>query len=314
MWIERIRLKRFVERLHRERPFDLVESPEATGWFPFGLRSISLISRFHGGQAFNRSISSEPTSRMFKILERKQIEKSEHNVAVSRFVGRTTLSVLNISRPVDIIYNGIDLSGFSTVVESGPEQEGSRDLILFYGSIIPKKGPEELLRASFRFLKGNDFILGFAGKIGAKLGDGSSYVDFLQKMIPSELTDRIKFYGPLDRERELFPLIQKSVICCFPSRVEAFGLAPVEAMALGKPVVFTNNAAGPEVVEDGVSGLLCKPRDVEDLADKVSSLIDDPLMRESMGKAAKIRVEGMFDLEKIVNDNISYYKKCLGEI
>ena len=96
-----------------------------------------------------------------------------------------------------------------------------------------------------------------------------------------------------------------------PSRRESFGLVLAEAMACGLPVVATTAGAIPEVVEDGVAGLLAPPDDPQALADAVNSLLSDPAKMEAMGAAGRARVERLFTWDRVVERMIAGYHKVL---
>jgi glycosyltransferase involved in cell wall biosynthesis len=91
-------------------------------------------------------------------------------------------------------------------------------------------------------------------------------------------------------------LLARTAVLVFPSEIDTFGYAVVEAMAEGTPVVAIANAALPEIVDDGVTGLLV-PRDGADerLCAAIETLLDDPVRRRAMGAAARAKVEERYD-------------------
>jgi glycosyltransferase involved in cell wall biosynthesis len=92
------------------------------------------------------------------------------------------------------------------------------------------------------------------------------------------------------------------------SRLEAFGIAALECMASGRPVVVSRIPGVEEVIEPGVTGLLAEPLDAEDLARQVRALALDPEQARAMGKAARDRVLAQFTLPRIVDRLEAIYR------
>jgi glycosyltransferase involved in cell wall biosynthesis len=92
----------------------------------------------------------------------------------------------------------------------------------------------------------------------------------------------------------LTEILRRTAVFAFPSEMDTFGYAPLEAMALGVPVVGFRLHALPELVDDGVTGLLVEPDD-EQLLDALVRLVDDHGLRVRMGAAARARVVEHFE-------------------
>jgi glycosyltransferase involved in cell wall biosynthesis len=102
--------------------------------------------------------------------------------------------------------------------------------------------------------------------------------------------------------RDDIPRVMRSLdILAFPSTMEGFGLAAVEAMAAGVPVIAAEAGSLPEVVGDGGAGLFHPPGDAHALADAIRTLVDDPPRRKAMGAAGRRRAEEEFSLERMVD-------------
>jgi glycosyltransferase involved in cell wall biosynthesis len=95
-----------------------------------------------------------------------------------------------------------------------------------------------------------------------------------------------------------------------PSLKEAFGLAVVEAMAMGKAVIATTTGGLPEVVAQGETGLLVPPGDAESLAAAVVSLLEDKVRREQMGRSGKARAQERFSLDA----SVRHIEQLYGEV
>lgn len=123
------------------------------------------------------------------------------------------------------------------------------------------------------------------------------------------LEQKVKFVGRVS-QKDLISLYNASRVCAFSSPEEDFGLGPVEAMACGKPVVAWNNAGPAETVVNGVTGLLAKPFDLEDFAEKVITLLNSNMMCAEMGRKGTSYVKKKFTLDNFIRkleDILSHY-------
>jgi len=213
----------------------------------------------------------------------------------------------------ETIYNGIDLSHFDPKIDGAKirsEFKIGKDtkLIGAIGHFAPLKGYEELVSALAELVRG-----GFDVKL-AVVGDAiyphsKSYKQKLLSLVDSNgLKDRVIFAGL----REDIPeLLASFDIFVLPSRSEGFGRANLEAMAMGKSVISTNVGGIPEVVLDGVTGILVPPGNSKALSHAIMRLLDDSHLRESMGREGRRRVEKHFTLQAHVQSIEEIYGEIL---
>jgi glycosyltransferase involved in cell wall biosynthesis len=124
------------------------------------------------------------------------------------------------------------------------------------------------------------------------------------------LEDRVTFSGRVSRE-ELVRLYSRSELMVSPSLYEGFGLPAAEAMACGTAVVATTAGAFPEVIEDGVTGLLVPPADAAALADAIARLMNDAALRRRMGEAGRARIEEHFTWRQTALKTAALYEEVL---
>jgi len=301
-----------IKKINRIEKIDILEAPESQGWLPFGApANIPLITRFHGGETYFGEELGRKYSRLSKLLEKSQLKNSSFIVSVSNYTAKKTLDIFGLDKPYIVIYNSVKVpEKFINIDRS----TSTRYRIVFTGSVIPKKGIRELIEAmNIVFAKYPGAELHIAGKNNYKVGD-IDYSDILMDCLKKETyKTRVKFLGSIDREKDLFPLISSAEVCCFPSYSEAFALAPLESMALGKPVIFTKLSSGPEAIEDGVSGLLCDPKDPKDIAEKIMFYFENPDKAKEIAENGKKRVETLFSYDKWLEENIALYQKVIDE-
>ncbi|HEY7678311.1 MAG TPA: glycosyltransferase [Candidatus Methylomirabilis sp.] len=159
------------------------------------------------------------------------------------------------------------------------------------GVLTPVKGHRYFLEAAMRIAwdrPGVKFLV---------VGDGTERKDCERLARELAIGDRVIFAGSQD-ETAPFLTLMDVVVCS--SLSEGMSMSLLEAMAMGKPVVATRVGGNPEVVADGVTGLLVPARDGLVLAKAIQRLLDDPLAAAYMGQAGRARAESEFTLRGMV--------------
>ena len=174
------------------------------------------------------------------------------------------------------------------------------------GNIAPKKGYDVLIRALAK-ARGeiNDLACVIVGADDHRMRAG------LERLGDSlGLGGRLRFVG---FQEKVCPYLDAMDLFVLASVDEGFGIALLEAMASGKPVVATAVDGPPEIVEDGGSGLLVPPGDHEALAKAMVELLKDPQRRASMGNLGRERVQTVFSLDSQMQILTGLYDRLLSE-
>jgi glycosyltransferase involved in cell wall biosynthesis len=139
--------------------------------------------------------------------------------------------------------------------------------------------------------------------------DDSGYTNRLKQLAHElKIADRVHIVGFQDPVQ---PFLAALDLYVHPALMEGFGIAVVEAMAMGKAVVATTTGGLPEVVAQGETGLLVPPGDVESLATTVVSLLEDRARREQMGICGRARAKERFSLSASVRQMEQLYEEVL---
>ena len=120
---------------------------------------------------------------------------------------------------------------------------------------------------------------------------------------------RVHFLGKQDRVNELLPLADLMIM---PSSLESFGLAALEAMACKVPAIATRVGGVPELIEDGVTGLLFPVGDVDAMAAGATALLKDRSRLDAMREAARKDAQKRFCASLVVPKYVKYYENVLG--
>ena len=180
---------------------------------------------------------------------------------------------------------------------------GRKRVLLFVGALVARKNLLFLLRVfgRLRAQGRNDLVLIMAGS-------GPLEQSLRNEAARMGLSSAIQLVGRVS-ERDKIGYYRLCDVFVFPSLVEGFGMAPAEAMAVGKPVVAANTSSLPEVVEGGVTGFLADPTDEQAFADKIACLLDSPDRRENMGRAGRRRIAERFDWNRTAERMLGIYRR-----
>ena len=190
--------------------------------------------------------------------------------------------------PVQLIPHGVDLERFRAT----PPPPAEVLTILAVGPLVPKKGFRILLDAA------SGLLAPFRLRI---VGAGPQRAALERQVAELGLRDRVDLAGPRTHD-DLPAELAAAHIVVVPSVPDANGASDglpnvvLEAMSCGRPVVASDIGAVSSAVTDGRTGVLVPPGDAEALAGALEFLLDQPNMRERLGRAARARVEADFEL------------------
>ncbi len=258
-------------------------------------------------------ISSERTmgmeSRWRYWLNRLTAPLADRIVCVSQNVARFAAEAIGLPKDkLVVIPNGIPLAGFTPGRNTDLRAAlGLPTEALVIGSVArldPVKDTHTLLQA-------------FASLVHTHpeahlllVGDGPERTSLEAYVVQQRLTGRVIFLG----ERKDVPaLLQTMDIFALSSLWEGMPNVALEAQACALPVVATAVGGTPELVVDGVTGLLVPPADPAALARAISTLLRDPDLRRTMGQAGQQRVQEQFDITSTVEKTTALYETLLRE-
>jgi colanic acid/amylovoran biosynthesis glycosyltransferase len=182
---------------------------------------------------------------------------------------------------VRLIPTGVELPE-----EVGTEADPAE--VLYAGRLSPEKGVLELLDGA----RGLNLVIA---------GDGP-------------LRDRVPFARGFVSHDELQQLYARAAVVVCPSRREGFGVACLEAMAHGRPVVATRVGGLLDLVVDGETGILVPPRDPAALRSALERLLGDPELRRRLGAAGRDRARTHFSWEKVTDAILAAYSEAVGRM
>ncbi len=199
--------------------------------------------------------------------------------------------------------NGVPVPVKTAAVES------RKPVFLFLGDLGEGKGVRDLVKAASVALR-----RGFGGRVdlaGRETQAGEK--ESLERLIAEVGCESVvRLVGVLSGKPKAQALLSSACLV-LPSYAEGLPMAILEAMACGLPIIGTKVGAIPEVIREGVEGLLVEPGDVEGLADRMVRVSQDMRLRRRMGKAARLRVRQHYSLQVMVKRIMEVYRDVLDE-
>jgi glycosyltransferase involved in cell wall biosynthesis len=182
---------------------------------------------------------------------------------------------------------------------SAPPAAGE-PLVVGLGRLSPEKGFDVLLRAFARLRRAEPRArLVLAGR-GVEEG---ALVALAREL---GIAEAIDFHGWV-RAADVPELLDRANVVAVPSREEGFGMTALEAAMRGRPVVATRTGGLPEVVDDGVTGVLVAPEAPDQLASAIASLLADRGRAARLGAAGRERAERLFSEERLLREHEELY-------
>jgi glycosyltransferase involved in cell wall biosynthesis len=236
---------------------------------------------------------------------------SHHVIAVSEHTAEHLINVEHAPHEkIHVVLNGIDFDRVKLSSADARErirrEFGAEDahLLVIVARLHPEKGHSYLFKAlpeiSRRVSKPVRLIVAGVGTYDAA---------YREEVRATGCDRMVTFVG---FRKDSPDLMAAADLVVLPSLAEAFGLVLTEAIYLGTPVVATRTGGIPEIVEDGVSGVLVPPADSQALADAIVGLLNDPMKRQMMAGRGRETVMAKFRFEDMVRSYEEIYERAVG--
>jgi L-malate glycosyltransferase len=262
-------------------------------------QKVAVITTLHGTDI--TLVGKDPA--YFEIVK-FSIEQSDGVTAVSNSLKCQTCCHFGIEKPVEVIYN---------FFIPRPELNNAKPM----RHLFVEEGQKLLLHSSnYRAVKRPEDVVHIFKRVRQKvpsrllfLGSGGE-IESVRNLVDVEgLSKEVIFLG---KSREVDPYVASADLFLLPSAQESFGLAALEAMAYGVPVIASNVGGLPELVEQEKTGYLSPIGAIDEMSENAIRLLKDEKLYQAVSQAATERAKNHFSVEKIVPLYEDYYKKIVG--
>jgi N-acetyl-alpha-D-glucosaminyl L-malate synthase BshA len=261
---------------------------------------VAVVTTLHGTDI--TLVGQDPS---FHAITKFSIEKSDRITAVSRYLRDETFNAFHCTGcRVGVIPNFVDPAVYDRSLYSRSE-------------LLPFAGDRKVLMhiSNFRAVKRVRDVVRIFAKVAAKtpsvlvmVGDGPERPAAEDEVRALGVGNSVFFLGKIET---VAPLLASADVFLLPTSSESFGLSALEAMASGVPVVGSDSGGLPEVVTNGVTGLLYPVGDVDSMAAGVLSIVTDPSRQADMGAAGADDARKRFALDTVVSQYEELYASAL---
>jgi N-acetyl-alpha-D-glucosaminyl L-malate synthase BshA len=262
-------------------------------------RTLKTITTLHG-----TDITLVGLMPSFYEITRFSISASDRITAVSNWLKDRTIQEFNIERPVEVIYNFVDCGEFrpsrNRAIRERYVREGEK-LIVHVSNFRKVKNIPTVVDVFCRVRQAHPCRL-------LMVGDGPELEAIERRVMDEGVGGDVIFLGDQEFIADILPA---GDVFLLPSEHESFGLAALEAMSCGVPVVASNVGGLSEVIEHGETGFLFGPRDVAAMSEIILKLFTDEGLHGRVGFKSRERARKDFGKDKIVREYVGLYNELL---
>jgi len=305
-YLHRKFLQHYINKFILLEGINVLEAPDWTGITALMHFKCPLVIRCNGSDGYFCHLDSRKQKPKNRWFEMQALKNADHILAASAFTAKLTKAIFGLKNEIQVIPNSIDTELFKSV--QIPEVSNR---ILYYGSIIRKKGVLELAEICNLVFKDNASArLILAGNDVKDVFTGRSTQELFMEVVKSKFHNQIEFKGLLPYKAVQEEIAKASVVV-LPSFAEALPMTWIEAMAMEKALVTSNIGWANEVMIDGETGYAVDPKDHQAYSDAILQLLDSETLRKRMGINARKRVSEKFATQVVVKQNLEFYKSLV---
>ncbi|HUA97820.1 MAG TPA: N-acetyl-alpha-D-glucosaminyl L-malate synthase BshA [Terracidiphilus sp.] len=267
-------------------------------------RRLPFVTTLHG-----TDITLVGLDRSYLPITRHSIQESDGVTSISQYLKDKTVADFEVTRPIEVITNFVNCDVYTPIADESVRAHArahyaapGEALFMHLSNFRPVKRVVDVVKVFARVARELPAQLVLVGD-----GPDRSAAEWLAHDLGIHC--RVHFLGKQERVNELLPLAD---LMLMPSELESFGLAALEAMACMVPSIATRVGGVPELVDDGVTGLLYAPGDVDAMAAGALELLTNRARLEEMRAVGRRTAKKRFCASLVVPQYLRYYEQVLG--
>ena len=268
-------------------------------------RRLPFVTTLHG-----TDITLVGLDRSYLPITRYAIQESDGVTSISDYLKTKTVEDFGVTRGIEVVENFVNCDTYTPITDEATRAAArlrlaapDEAILMHLSNFRPVKRVVDVVRIFAQVVREVPAQLVLVGD-----GPDRSAAEWLAHDLG--IHGKVHFMGKLERVNELLPLAD---LLLMPSELESFGLAALEAMACKVPSIATRVGGVPEMIDDGVTGLLYAVGDIEGMASGVLALLNDRTRLNAMRDAGRKTAQTRFCSTLVVPHYVRYYEEVLGK-
>ena len=266
-------------------------------------RRLPFVTTLHG-----TDITLVGLDRSYLPITRFAIQESDGVTSISNYLRHETVEHFGVTRGIEVVTNFVNCDVYAPIRDEAVRTAARKRLaapdeaiLLHLSNFRPVKRVLDVVRIFAQVVRETPARLVLVGD-----GPDRSSAEWLAHDLG--IQNKVHFMGKQDRVNELLPLADLMIM---PSELESFGLAALEAMACKVPSIATRVGGVPELIDDGITGLLYAVGDVDGMASGALALLREPERLAEMREAGRRTAQTRFCSTLVVPQYVRYYEQVL---
>jgi N-acetyl-alpha-D-glucosaminyl L-malate synthase BshA len=266
-------------------------------------RRLPFVTTLHG-----TDITLVGLDRSYLPITRYAIQESDGVTSISHYLKKETIDHFGVTRGIEVVPNFVNCDVYTHITDAAKRAKARKRLaapneaiLMHLSNFRPVKRVVDVVRIFAEVVKEMPAQLMLVGD-----GPDRSAAEWMARDLGVQAN--VHFMGKLERVNELLPLAD---ILLMPSELESFGLAALEAMACKVPSIATRVGGVPELIDDGITGMLYSVGDIDGMAQGALSLLRDKSRLKAMREAGRKTAQTRFCATLVVPQYVRYYESVL---
>ncbi len=274
--------------------------------------NVPIVCGLHGEDIFLDGLPGSYRAQAIDLI-RQNAGEIDHFIATSRYYADYYGKMIGIDpAKITVVLPGIALRDYQQV-DRQPRPADSPLTIGYFARISPEKGLHLLVEAFIILAKSGNFP-GLRLKVAGYLSN--AYAKYLQeiqtRLKQAGVEGQVEILGTATRQQKLDFFTSIDVFSVPGIYPDPKGLPTLEALASGVPVVQPDHGAYPELIRATGGGLLHKPENYNDLAEKIATLLSNAALRDTYSKQGRAAIQTNFSDKRMADDTIHVYERLIG--